>query len=134
LHTALLQTLDRLNMQGEVFDGEVRYLLVRGAGVNGPSLWSMPGSLPLGDPEDVAIDETSFQSYQRGTSLRASGAEADALHELWRQMDAFEISGRTPGVSNSGASLIPIEVGTTRYQLIVRDSVPLEDANGLIDY
>jgi hypothetical protein len=85
-------------------------------------------------PAAIASRQGGPYGYTRGSSRLASGADADALREVWRQFLDYEISGREVDMPASMSMAIPVEVSGTRYQLFIRDSIPLEASNGLIAY
>ncbi|HKP60147.1 MAG TPA: hypothetical protein VJV78_25655, partial [Polyangiales bacterium] len=136
LHSAFLQVSNELAGSGAPAMGDVRYMLVEGmATIVEPSAWSNPSTWPLGDAKAVAMSETeASQVYVPGSGRLARGADADKLHEAWRAFLSYEKTGRTPDMPASGSLAIPIVAGGARYQLFIRDSIPLEDARGLIAF
>jgi hypothetical protein len=135
LHAAFYNTTRRFSARGPTVTADLRYLLVEGTSAVVNYQWSNPGTWPLGDPREVATPQSVLDNgYTRGSSRLASGRDADALRELWRQYLDYEISGREVDMPASASAAIPIEVDGTRYQLFIRDSIPLEAPNGLIAY
>jgi hypothetical protein len=113
---------------GQPVQGDIRYLLVQGDD-NVESHWTDPAAWPLGDPAEVAMSPAAASGYEPGSSKLAQGAEAAALRALWQDFLDDDTSGREPG-----SIAIPVEVNGARYQLFLRDSLPLEDTRGLIEY
>lgn len=136
LHMGFAEALEHLYTAGEAVQGDIRYLLVRGKGILPDQVYSAPSGWPLGDPEDFAIDEAEINQtgYMPGTGRLATGEAATQLRQVWQRFIDFEVSGRFEGQPPSGSEAIPIEVMGVRYQLFVRDAVPLEEASGLIAY
>jgi hypothetical protein len=134
LQQQLLAAVTRFDESWPTASGDVRYLLVSDEGNDSGVRWSDPAGWPLGDPEAVALDQQAFAMYRPGMSQRAAGADGAALREVWRQFIELEVSGRDPNYPPGVSNWIPIRVANTRYQLVLRDSLPFENAQGLVEY
>jgi hypothetical protein len=138
-HSMVLQGLrlavEELRAVGTPVGGDLRYLLTAGQQSLPEHDWSKPGAWPLGDPDDHVFPQPGEDdAYRPGLSRLASGDDARALRELWQRLLAYEISGRDPDRGPSSAAAIPIEHDGMRYELFVRDSLPIEDAMGRIAF
>jgi hypothetical protein len=109
--------------------GPVRYVLVaEPADVSWPpAVTALAADWPLaGDPAAMALTFEQAGAYQPGMSLSAQPPDADALRGLRR---AFAAAG---GGAYSGGFVPVLGQNDGRYELFVRDSIPLEDAQGLL--
>jgi hypothetical protein len=114
---------------GAAVTGPARYVLVSDPG----SIWSSSVTdsaavWPLGIPaSSAAISLDDASAYEPGTSkLASAGADADALRVIRRN---FVGAGKLP---LTGGFLPVLGDDGAHYQLFVRDSIPLEDASGLL--
>jgi hypothetical protein len=114
---------------GAPVEGAVRFVLVAEApDVTWPSLVaSAAAPWPLATaPDALAISLDAAQRYLAGSSRIAMPPEADSLRALRRN---FEARG---GPQLSGGFIPVTGAGGSRYELFVRDAIPLEDAGGLL--
>jgi len=109
--------------------GPVRFVLVaEPADVIWPPLVAAaaaPWPLALA-PEAVALSSDAAQRYQPGSSLALAPPDAERVRELRRR---FFAGGGGP---LSGGFIPVLDAAGARYQLFVRDTIPLEDATGLL--
>lgn len=114
---------------GAAIDGAVRFVLVAEAPdvVWPPLVASAAAPWPLATaPDTLAISILAAQDYQPGSSRSVTQPEADQLRALRRN---FAARG---GPALSGGFIPVTGAGGSRYQLFVRDSIPLEDTRGLL--
>jgi hypothetical protein len=114
---------------GAPVDGAVRFVLVAEApDVMWPSLVaSAAAPWPLATaPDELAISIRAAQDYLPGSSRSVTQPEADQLRALRRN---FAARG---GPALSGGFIPVTGAGGSRYELFVRDTIPLEDAQGLL--
>lgn len=110
-------------------DGPVRFVLVaEQPDVIWPTLVAAAAApWPLAAaPETLALSFDEALRYQPGSSRALDPPDADRLRELRR---TFFAGG---GGQLSGGFIPVVGTGGARYQLFVRDSIPLEDAAGLL--
>ncbi len=125
LEPSLRQQITQLEAEGTPVSGAIRYVLAEQRS-NGSSAWSRPAMWPLGDPATVALTEIDAMAYRAGESTLATGADAEALRSIWSRYLSGEVGDRTM------YEIIPVVSGSATYHLFVRDSLPLEDARGLL--
>jgi hypothetical protein len=120
--------LDALYDEGEAVTGPARYVLV----ADPESAWSSlvtdsAAAWPLGiAASSVAMSVDDASAYRPGMSQLASDVDAAALRAIRRN---FVGSGKLP---LTGGFVPVVTNDNALYQLFVRDSIPLEDATGML--
>jgi hypothetical protein len=117
--------IDRLATSGEPWAGDVRYLVLQ---ESTPSDSRPPVAWPLGTAlETIALAADQAFTYRPGGSLRATGDDASKIRAI-RTTAANGTS--TSGIAYDFTRVTDPNGGT--YQLYVRDSLPLEQDDGLV--
>lgn len=121
--------LAQLYERGRAFEGPVRLVLVtEAADVAWPPLVEQAKATWAAseDPARWATTVSEAQKYEPGSSRQVEGRDAQLLREVKR---TFYEGG---GVSYTGGFVPIAGPRGERYQLYLRDSIPLEDATGLL--
>lgn len=129
LEDAARRSLSDAYATAEPVGGPVRFVLVAEApDVTWPPLVAAAAApWPLAvAPETLALSIDAAQSYQPGSSRTLAPPDADRVRELRRR---FFAAGGGP---LSGGFIPVLGTAGARYQLFVRDTIPLEDATGLL--
>ena len=129
LEDAVRRSLSAAYATAEPVDGAVRFVLVaEQPDVIWPTLVAAAAApWPLAvAPETLALSFDEALRYQRGSSHALAQPDAGLLRELRR---TFFAGG---GGQQSGGFVPVLGTGGARYQLFVRDAIPLEDAAGLL--
>jgi hypothetical protein len=127
LVAGLEMSLEKLYAAGTSVEGPTRFLLITEASIWPALLEARAALWPLADdPMTLARTYEEASRYTPGTSQVASSADAGALRKLRRD---FFASG---GGQYSGGFIPVLGPDGARYQLFARDSIPLEDAQGLL--
>jgi hypothetical protein len=129
LEDAARRSLSAAYATAEPVDGSVRFVLVVEPSdvIWPPHITAAAQPWPLAvAPETLALSIDAAHGYQPGSSRALAPPDAERLRELRRRFFAGGGGPLTGG-------FIPV-LGTAgaRYQLFVRDAIPLEDATGLL--
>ena len=129
LEAAARRSLSAAYATAEPVGGSVRFVLVaQPPDVMWPPLVAAAAApWPLAvAPETLALSFDAAQDYQPGSSHALAPPDAERLRELRRR---FFAAGGGP---LSGGFIPVLGTAGARYQLFVRDTIPLEDATGLL--
>jgi hypothetical protein len=114
--------------RGAPVSGPVRFVLVSELGTWSSNVEGRAAPWPLSiDPASIALSYEAATRYEYGSSQIATSGDAAVLRQIRRD---FFASGGGPF---SGGFIPILGPGGARYQLFVRDSIPLEDDRGLLD-
>jgi hypothetical protein len=123
LFTKAMRLLDQLSASGQPASGPVR-IAVHNREASSPGFSYMVWNWPLKRPLNQFV--IPFGIARAGSSFLVEGADADALRAL-RRME------RTAAAVKSGIVFIPLrEGGGPLHAMYMRDTLPYEDATGLI--
>lgn len=129
VEAAVAERLPAVHATGSPVDGPVRFVLVaEPIDVVWPAFWMQSARRwPLaGDPATIAMTFAEATAYQAGSSDSAVPPDAEALRTLRREFLADR------GGANTGGFIPILGPQDERYELFVRDSISLEDAQGLL--
>jgi hypothetical protein len=129
LESAIAGQLGSIYASGSPFNGSVRFLLVRTPDEVpwGDLIMDRAANWPLAeDPASVALSYAEAAAYQVGTSRSLGPPDAELLRTLRRNFVA------SAGVPYTGGYVPVLGPLSQRYELFVRDSIPLEDSQGLL--
>lgn len=129
LEDAARRSLSAAYATAEPAGGPVRFVLVAEPPdvIWPPLVAAAAAPWPLAvAPETLALSGDAAQHYQPGSSHAVAPPDAEQLRELRRR---FFAAGGGP---LSGGFIPVLGTSGARYQLFVRDAIPLEDAAGLL--
>lgn len=130
LKEAMAQMFAELASSASAWTGSVRWMLVLDdASAPDQAEYRNAPAWPLQtEASNVAVTISAASAYAPGQSHISSADDAARLHDLRNQCLA-------DAIGLSGAAYLPIQQREgVRYQLFVRDSISLEDRNGLISF
>jgi hypothetical protein len=129
LEDAARRSLSAAYATAEPVGGSVRFVLVAEPPdvIWPPLVAAAAAPWPLAvAPETLALSSDAAQRYQPGSSRALAPPDAERVRELRRR---FFAAGGGP---LSGGFIPVLGTAGARYQLFVRDAIPLEDTTGLL--